>query len=71
MVIGALGVIKKGSEKVISEIPGNSKDNIAGNGPYFTEGPIYQVTTRTKQPSSSHGSWFGLGPWGAKYCITN
>ena len=38
VVIGAFGVIKKGSGKSISEIPGNInfqeiQDNIAGNGP--------------------------------------
>ena len=70
VVIGAFGVIKKGSEKYISEIPGkhqppgNSKDNIAGNGPYFTAGSLYQVTTKTKQPSCALGSWFGPDPWG-------
>ena len=26
------------------------------------EGPIHQVITRTKQPSSALGSWFGPGP---------
>ena len=43
VVVGALGVIEKGSEKLVREIPGNSKDNIVGNGTYST-GLIHQET---------------------------
>ena len=62
--IGALGLIKKGSEKFIKEIPGNLKDNTVGNTTYSTEGPIHQVMT-----SLRFVVW--TRPLGNKYCVVN
>ena len=59
------GVVKKGSEKLMREIPGNinlweiQKTALKGNSTHSTEGPIHQVT---KLPSAP-GPRFGLGPW--------
>ena len=59
------GVVKKGSEKLRREIPGNinlweiQKTTLKGNSTYSTKGPIHQVT---KLPSAP-GPRFGLGPW--------
>ena len=59
------GVAKKGSEKLMREIPGNinlweiQKTALKGNSTHSTEGPIHQVT---KLPSAP-GPRFGLGPW--------
>ena len=59
VVVGALGVIKKCSEKFVTR-----------NGKYFTESPIHQLTVTTKKPSSAPGSRFGFGPR-KKYCLMN
>ena len=64
---GVLRVVNKGTEELVyrnsTKYPplGNSKDRIAGNGTYSSEGPIHQVTTKIKKPSSAPGSKFGPG----------
>ena len=51
VVIGVLGVIKKSSEKFISEIPGNinlHQNTTLLETAYFADGHIYKVTNRYK-----------------------